>query len=312
MLGLATPLAAQSFGGIPQHEPLNPASASRSALLQLPYREASPGRWRVSLQFDYGSAIEYDVNQATGGTYLLDAELMRTSVNVSRDLGTRDFVMVQAGVQGAYDGLADGFFYWYHNLIGFYQPERLARPKNVFGYQFELPDRTIIRDRMAAALTDTRLTYGVRWTPYFQSAVTATLPTSTGPEGYGRGVPGIATIQTLRVRPISRVLVEATAGVGYTPRHGQLGPYQQTAFASASTGLRINLWGAQSIYGYLFYHTASYANTGFRSLDRREFTGDFGWMMKGKNGTEWRFGLAEDLAPGDAGIDLILKVGRTW
>lgn len=312
LTAVAVPAAAQSFGGLPQHEPLNPASAGRSALLALPYREAAPGRWRLAVDFDYGNAIEYDVEPGSGRTYLLDAELMRTQVQLSRDVGRRSFVMVQAGVQGAYDGFTDGFFFAYHKLIGFDQPERDARPKNLFGYEISLPDRSIVRERFGLGLTDTRLTWGVRWTPFLQSAITATLPTSTAPAGYGRGVPGVATVQTLRFRLAPPLLVELTGGLGYTPRHGDLAPYQKTFFASQSTGLRISLWGGQSIFGYLYYHTPYYQGTGFRSLDRREFTGDFGWMMRGKQGREWRFGLAEDLAPGDAGIDLILKVGRTF
>jgi hypothetical protein len=34
--------------------------------------------------------------------------------------------------------------------------------------------------------------------------------------------------------------------------------------------------------------------------------------MRDRQGREWRIGFSEDLAPGDAGIDLILKVGRTF
>ena len=33
--------------------------------------------------------------------------------------------------------------------------------------------------------------------------------------------------------------------------------------------------------------------------------------MRDRRGREWRIGFSEDLAPGDAGIDLILKVERT-
>ncbi len=309
---LAAPLAAQSDGGLPQHEPINPTAASRSALLLLPYQPARTGGWRTSVQFDYGNAIDYEIKASSGDAYLLDAELMHTRVQLTRDVRPNVWVGASAGVRGSYAGFADGFFVWYHKLISFEQPEREARPKNTFGYQLDLPDRSLVRESSGLFLDDVRLMAGVRHTPWLQSAVTLTLPTGTGPAGYGRGVPGTGYIASWRVRPVKPLLLEGTLGAGWTPRHGDLGPYQRTTFATGSTGLRLNLWGGQSIYGYFFYHSPYYEGTGFRSLDRRELTGDFGWIMRSKRGGEWRFGLGEDLAPGDAGIDLILKVGRSW
>lgn len=305
------PLLAQSFGGLPQHEPLNPASSSRSPLLLIPFQDAAARGWRTSVQVEYGNAIEYEVPTATT-QYLLDAELMRAQFQLRRDLSRTSFIAVQTGVQGAYDGVADGFFSWYHNLIGYHQPERLARPKNTFGYYVELPDRTIERERMGFALTDTRITFGHRVRPWLQLAATGTLPTSTGPAGYGRGVPAIGAVASARGRPFERLVVEAEAGVGYAPTHGDLSPYQRTTFANAATGFTFRLFAGNAVYGYLYYHSPYYQNTTIRSLDRRELTGDFGWIIRYKSGREWRFGLSEDLAPGDAGIDLVLKVGTTW
>lgn len=308
----AAPLAAQSAGGLPQHEPLNPIAASRSALLLVPYQPAFPRGWRVSVQADYGNAIDFQIKASSGDQFLLDAELMKTQIQVLRGVGSRAWIGAQAGVGGSYDGVADGFFEWYHRLISFEQPERDARPKNTFGYRLDLPDRTLIRERSGLYLDDLRLLAGVRHSSWLQSAVTVTLPTGTGPAGYTRGVPGVGYVATWRAQPAERVRFEGTAGAGFTPRHGDLGPYQRTTFATGSTGLRLRLWGGQSIFGYFFYHSPYYRNTGFPSLDRRELTGDFGWIMRSKSGREWRFGLGEDLAPGDPGIDLILKVGTSW
>jgi len=309
---VAVPLAAQSDGGLPQHEPLNPTATSRSALLLLPYQAPAPGRWRATVQVDYGNAIDLQIKGATGAAYLLDAELMRTSLQLRRDVGERGWVAAQAAIRGSYAGVADGFFVEYHKLIGFQQPERDARPKNSFGYQLDLPDRTLVRADSRAFLDDLRLSAGLRHSGWLQSAVTVTLPTGTGPAGYTRGVPGIGYVAAWRARPARVLVVEGTLGAGATPAHGDLAPYQRTTFATGSTGLRLTLWGGQSIFGYFFYHSPYYRDTGFPTLDRRELTGDFGWISRTRSGREWRFGLGEDLAPGDAGIDLILKVGTTW
>lgn len=312
LLRLAAPLTAQSDGGLPQHEPLNPLAASRSPLLLLPYQPYAPRGWRTTVQVDYGNAIDLQIKSASGSSYLLDAELMRTSVQVRRDLNARLWVGAQAGVRGSYAGFADGFFVQYHKLISFEQPERDARPKNSFAYQLDLPDRSLSRTASGAFLDDLRLIAGVRHSSALQSAVTVTLPTGTGPAGYTRGVPGVGYLASARTRLVGPLLVEGSAGAGLTPRHGDLSPYQKTAFATASAGARLRLWGNQSIFGYFFYHSPYYQNTGFPSLDRRELTGDFGWISRTKGGREWRFALGEDLAPGDLGIDLILKVGTSW
>lgn len=312
LLVAAPPLAAQSDGGLPQHEPLNPSAANRSALLLVPYQPIMARGWRTTVQVDYGNAIDFQIKQSSGDAYLLDAELMRTTVQLQRDLSPRIWVAAQAGVRGSYDGVADGFFDWYHRLISFEQPERDARPTNEFGYQLDLPDRSLTRAKRGLGLDDVRLMAGVRHAEWLQSSVTLTLPTSTMPTGYNRGVPGVGYVATWRARPARPLLLEGTFGAGYTPRHGDLSPYQRTTFATGSTGARINLWGGQSIFGYFFYHSPYYSGTGFPTLDRRELTGDFGWIMRSKSGREWRFHLGEDLAPGDPGIDLILKVGTSW
>jgi uncharacterized protein DUF3187 len=297
--------------GLPPHQPLNATSASRSRLAAEPYRAFAPGRWRVAANLEYGNAIEFD--STPRAHYLLDAEFMRTSLAVSRDVSRRSFVRVTVGATGAYAGFADGFFVWYHKLIHFTQPERIARPKNQFAYQLQLPDGAVVPRRpFKLALDDVRGTVGVRLSPSLQSTLSVTLPTATGPAGYGIGAVSIATVQTAHVELSSRFMFEGTFGLGYTPRHGDLSAYQRTLFASASTGLSLRLWGSQSVFGSLYYHSPYYRGTTLRSLDRRELTADFGWLARGRDGREWHIGFTEDLAPGDAGIDLILSIGRTW
>ncbi len=306
---LTAPSAAAQ--GLPQHEPLNPTSASRSGLYAQPYRALDPRGWQLGVRVSYGNAIESDSGR--GVRYLLDAEVLRVRLAASRDLSSSTFVSLDLGVGGADAGFADGFFVAYHKLIHFSQPERAARPRNVFGYVFDLPaGHEVVRAPVSLALGDTRATIGVRHSQSLQSVLSVTLPTATGPEGYGRGTVSVSTVQTVRLALSSRFLYEGTFGLGLTPRHGALAGFQRTTFASASTGISIRLWGSQSVYGYFFYHTPYYHDTGLRSLDRRELTGDFGWLARGRDGRAWFIGMSEDLAPGDPGIDLTLKVGRTW
>lgn len=308
----ATALApAMRAQGLPPHQPLNPSSSSRSGLGAESYRASAPGQWRVAAGFEYGNAIESD--STARGSYLLDAELMRAAVAVSRDLNIRTFARVEASATGAYAGFADGFFVWYHKLIHFTQPERVARPKNQFDYAFRLPDGSAVSRRpYALAFGDIRGTLGMRFGRSLQSTLTLTLPSATGPAGYGLGTISVGTVETVHLELSSRLVYEGGVGIGYTPRHGDLAAYQRTIFASASSGLSVRLWGSQSVYGRLFYHSPYYRGTTLRSLDRREMTADFGWLARGRDGREWHVDLTEDLAPGDAGIDLILQIGRTW
>lgn len=304
---LARGLGAQ---GLPAHEPLNPTSASRSGLYAQPFRALDPRRaWRAALAFDYGNAIESD----TAGTssYLLDAEIMRTSLALSRDLSARTFVELTVNTGGTRAGFTDGFFEWYHRVIHFRQPERAARPRNQFAYRFTLPDgSTISRSPSSFALGDARVTVGLRHGESLQSALSVTLPTATG--GQGRGVPSLAAVHTVHRELSSRVFYEGTFGLGLTPRHGDLAAWQRTRFASASTGFGLRLWGSQSVYGSFFWHSPYYRATGLRSLDRHELTADFGWLARGRNGRNWHISFTEDLGPGDPGIDLILRIGRTF
>jgi hypothetical protein len=306
-LVLARALGAQ---GLPAHQPLNPTSATRTGLYAEPYRAFDPGGgWRSGLSIEYGNAIESD----TAGTssYLLDAELMRSSLLLQRDLSPRVFAELELSAVGAYAGFTDGFFVWYHRLIHYTQPERAARPENVFGYRFSLPDgTTITRTPSALSLGDTRATLGLRHGESLQSVLSLTLPTATG--GYGRGVPSVSTVHTVHLELSPRVFYEGTAGVGFTPRHGDLSAYQRMLFASASTGFGFRLWGSQSVFGSFFYHSPDYHGTGLRSLDHHELTADFGWLARGRDGRDWYVSFTEDLGPGDPGIDLILRVGRTW
>jgi hypothetical protein len=72
------------------------------------------------------------------------------------------------------------------------------------------------------------------------------------------------------------------------------------------------VWGRQSLYANLFFHSPYYFDTTLPGLDLRELSLDFGWILQTRNGGDWRIGLTEDLEPGGPGVDLVLRVGRTF
>ena len=305
----AAPLGAQS---LPFHRPLNPLARSRTGLAAQPYVPFSPFGDRLSFSVEYGNAIDYELPEGAPLIYLLDAELMRTSVGYTRDLGARAFLALQVDAIGAYDGFADGFFDWYHDIIGYDQPEREARPTNTYDAEIALPDGTRLSiERRSLALGDVRGAIGYRHNLTQQTTFGLALPAGLALPGSGRTV-AVSAVHTLRLELTPDIVFEGSIGAGAAPRQGPLADYQRTAFLSGSTGLRIRLWGGQSIYGYFFGHSPYYRGTQLPSLDSREVTGDFGWIMRDRQGREWRVGFSEDLSPGDAGIDLILKISRTY
>jgi uncharacterized protein DUF3187 len=310
LLALAGPPAAAQ--GLPEYAPVNPVAASRSGLYFQPYREPAPGRLRLDVRLDYGNAIEYDLPQARP-SYLLDGEFLRFQVVAARDLRADVFVFGEASVEGAYGGFLDGFLNWYHNLWGFKLPERAARPNDTFAYELALANGiTLARSPSDLFLGDLRLGAGYRWVPGLQTAFSLTLPTSTGPDGYGRGTISVNAVSTARVRVAPPLTYEASLGLGWTPTHGALAPYQKVVFVSATSGLRFRFWGRQSLFANLFYHSPYYHGTTLPALDRRDLELDFGWLLATKTGREWRIGMTEDLEPSGPAIDLVFRLGASF
>lgn len=306
-LFLTPPARAQ---GLPAYRPVNPVADSRTVLGFEPFRAPSPRPWSGDLALDYASTIEH-VAEPTG-RFDLDSEILRLRLRVARAVGARAFVELDAGVGGGYPGFLDGFLHWYHGLLGITMPERERRPRDAFLYQLELPDGALLTRRSTGIfLGDVRLSAGLRHGRHLQTVATLTLPTSTAPAGYGRGVVGGGIVTTVRA-PLARPLVyEGSIGLGYTPRHGDLTAYQRTTFISGSSGLRWRFWGRQSIYANLFVHSPYYHDTTMPALDRRELSLDFGWILATRAGREWRLGLTEDLEPGGPGVDLVFRLGVT-
>jgi uncharacterized protein DUF3187 len=297
--------------GLPGFAPLNPMSSSRSGLYFQPFRDPAPGRWVGSMSLDYASVIEY--NRLTQADYVLDSELLRLSLGLSRDLGTRTFVALDASLGGAYAGFMDGFLNWYHGVLGISVSEREKRPSDSFLYVITLPDGSRVNRRGSNLfLRDMRVGLGIRLTPMLQSVLSLTLPTSTGPEGYGRGVPSAELLNTIRAHLNPRLVYEGSLNLGFTPRHGSLPRNQREVFLAATSGLRMRVWGRQSLFANLFYHSPYYFDTTLPALDSRELSLDFGWILQTHSGGDWRIGMTEDLEPGGPGVDLVFRIGRTF
>ncbi len=294
--------------GLPSYRPINPAATSRSSVVFEPFHEPRPGRWIVDAGVEYASTIEYNVLDEA--SYFLDSELLRVRATVSRDLGARAFAFAETEALGSYDGMLDGFLEWYHGLLGIDIPERERRPRDDFLYAADLEGRApLIRERSDLFLGDLRLGAGLRVHPLIQTVAAVTLPTSTGPVGYGRGVVSASILNTVRFTPSPRLIVEGSLSAGYTPSHGELADYQREVFAAGSAGMRWRFWGRQSLFGNLFLHSPYYRDAGVPALDRRELSFDFGWILAGSGGRELRVGMSEDLEPGGPAVDLVFRVG---
>ena len=297
--------------GLPDFAPLNPMASSRSGLYYQPYRDPAPGRWVATLGVDYASVIEY--NRPTRADYVLDSELLRVGLGLSRDLSAHTFVTIAGSVAGAYAGFMDGFLDWYHGALGIRVDEREQRPRDRFLYAVTLPDGSSVqRSRSSLFLQDVRVGFGARFGPKLQTVMSMTLPTSTGPEGYGRGTVSLGLLNTYRSQLQPGLVYEGSLGLGFTSAHGGLLEEQRRTFLAITSGLRLRVWGQQSLFANLFYHSPYYRGTTLPALDSRELSLDFGWILQSREGREWRIGLTEDLEPGGPGVDLILRVGRTF
>jgi hypothetical protein len=294
--------------GLPPYRPINPVAASRSGVSFEPFRAPRPGRWVADVGFEYASTIEYNV--LPEASFVLDSELLRVRAALSRDLSPRTFLLAEAELLGAYAGIFDGVLEWYHDLLGIEIPERERRPRNDFLYAADLNGRgPLLREPEDLFLGDLRVGLGVRTSRGVQSVLALTLPTNTGPAGYGRGVMSASLLNTIRLPLTPRLVFEGSLSGGYTPSHGALAGWQPELFLAGSSGLRWRFWGRQSLYGNLFLHSPYYRDTAIPALDRRDFSFDFGWILAGTSGRELRGGMTEDLEPGGPAVDLVLRLG---
>ncbi|MGE0552011.1 MAG: DUF3187 family protein [Gemmatimonadales bacterium] len=301
-----TPARAQ---GLPPYLPVNPLLTSRSGVYFQPYLDPKPG-WRVRMLLDYASAVEF--SSSPNASLVLDGELLRLDATVSRDVGT-GFVGAALGLNGVYNGFLDGFLDWYHDLTGLRVTAREVRPRNRFDYAIALPNGdSLTREASSAFLGDLRLFGGLRHSRAWQTVLAVTLPTTTGPTGFGKGATSLSAVTTLRSRPDRRVVVEGSMGLGYTPSHGDLAELQREWFHSASLGARLRFWGKQAAFVNVFYQSSNYQGTTLMPLDQRELTIDYGFLLKARGGPEWFLGMTEDLEPNGPAIDLSFRIGARW
>ncbi|PYP41550.1 MAG: hypothetical protein DMD43_06215 [Gemmatimonadetes bacterium] len=300
-------LAAQ---GLPPYASMNPMVFSRTGLATQPY--VTPGRrWHLAAVLDYASPVEYASNPRV--FYLMDAELMRLELTVTRDVRKNAFLLVQGSFNGAYDGSLDGFLQWYHDLVGLQVEARRIRPKNRFGYELDLADgRHLTYTNSAGYLGDLRLGAGIRHSPHWQTVVSVTLPTSAGTEGFTKGVASANATSMLRSDFWKRFTYEGSIGAGYTPTHGALSDLQHTTFLMISQGVRARVAGPFHLYTNLIYHSALYHDTGTSELDARELTIDSGGFLRFRRGPEWLAGITEDLEPSGPAIDVAFRFGARW
>jgi Protein of unknown function (DUF3187) len=298
---------------LPLMHPANPAAESRTGLYFQPFVPAAPG-WRVTTSLDYASMVELAFRFSLSDTlYLDDSEVLRVNLAATHDLGPRYFVSGEAWVGGSYNGFMDGFLNWYHGLFGIKFPEREERPRNRYDYFYKFPDGHVLRfARQDFGLGDLRLGIGRRHDQRLQSVLSLTLPTSTMGDGYRRGTISLSLLNTWRAPLTTRLVYEGSAGVGFTPRHGPLSARQRQVFVLGTSGLRWRTTGELWSFANLFLHSPYYSGTGALALDRADFTIDFGWMIRGKSGREFRFGMSEDLLPSGPAVDANFRLGMTW
>lgn len=312
-LALATTPSIINAQSLPILHPINPVAESRSGLYFQPL--VAPGRgWRVATGLDYASMAEIGFyGSLADSAYLLDAEVLRLNLNVTHDLGPKYFVSGEAWAGGSYNGFLDGFLTWYHGLFGIRYPERDNRPSNSFGYFYR--DRTGREYRFKSkgfGLGDLRFGLGRRHGSSGQSVLSITVPTNTMGDGFARGTPSLSLLNTYRVKATPRLIYEGSASVGYTPINGPLSDYQNQLFVLGTSGFRWRTFGGLWSFANLFLHSPYYSDTGAGQLDRWDFTIDFGWMIRGKSGREFRFGMTEDLLPGGPAVDANFRLGFAW
>lgn len=312
----AAAAAAAATVTLPEHTPLNPFVAARSGLHVQPLLPPAAG-WPLSAIVEYGSTVERNLNFPD--SYLFDAEMVRVRLQLRRDFSPRWFGVAEWGVAGVQAGVADRLFEQYHELINFTMEERDSRPRDTFGDRLFVGREGIaqVRQPHAPRPTDLRLGVGARaggarrQSVLSQTMLSVTVPTAPASSVYSRGVASVSLLQTLHGTPTPRLVLEAVAGVGFTPTHGILTPVQRTTFMLGSGAARLRLWGNHAVFATLYGQTPTYRDTGFPELDLADIGIDFGYLWRSPGGRQWRVGLTEDVRRRDPGVDLVLKIGTT-
>ena len=167
-------------------------------------------------------------------------------------------------MNGAYNGFLDGFIDWYHDLFHFPTGARKIRPRNQFGDSLSIAGGPhLVRSRPGAYLGDVRLGAGFRHSSHWQTLVSATLPTNTGPEGFRRGTVSINAVTTIRSDFGKRFTYEGTLGArrDALARRPRGVPAQRLPDGDAR-GCAPASPGPFHLYTNLIYHSSLYHDTG--------------------------------------------------
>ncbi len=296
---------------LPPYVPVSPVLAARSPLYAQPLAPMTPG-WAGWIVTDYTNAIEQR-SSGDGRTMLLDAELLQVDLWARRGIGRKSFLIINLPLRGGYDGHLDAFLNWYHDLIGIPVPARNHRPENRFAWETGFPGKDFSRERPGSFIGDLRVGVGREIGPA-QLTATVTLPTTTaGEEDWGRGTVGAAVSAAMPLYRSSRLALEGSLAVGWTPTHGQLAEWQRSWFAGGSTGLWWKAIGQQAIFGTLWIQSSNWHGTGFPQMDGMEITLDFGGLIRlGEGWPAIQVGMTEDLLPRGPAVDAGFKLGVQW
>jgi hypothetical protein len=301
-------LPAQS---LPPYAPINPLVASRSPLYSQPVT-GNPSGWSLRTMIDYSSAIESSM-ASDRRTYLLDAELLQADVWVQRRLTENLFALGNIGVRGGYAGQLDGFFNWYHDLVGLPVAARTRRAENRYAWKFALPDVTVERARPGTFISDLRLGVGAVVGPT-EVVASIVLPTAlTDAAGWSRNSVGVSLAASAIVVSQPRFTLEAGLSLGYSGADQMFAKYQREWFVGARAGMTWQFVGRQSLYASVWTQSAGYHDTDINAMEAPEVTIDFGGLLYlGRSWPQLQLGMTEDLYPRGAAIDAGFKLGVRW
>ena len=288
---VALPPVAQ---GLPAFAPDQPGRRlAQRTLASSPTASPSPGRWSLGSALDYASAIEY--NDAPPRDYVLDTELLRLRLRVARDLGPQTFVLLDAQVGGALRRVPGRL----PRLVP--RPARHRGPRSASAAR-----RTSSSTRIDAAgrqrgRSGTRATcswatsgsaLGLRLRPALQTVALADASDlhRTGGLRARRGLGGRCSTRCA-LRSASRLIYEGSLRRGLHADARPLSPVPARAtFVAASSGLRSGSGASSRSTGTSSTTRRTTRDTTLPSLDRRELSLDFGWMLATKGGASGGWG----------------------
>ena len=265
----------------PPYRPINPVAASRSGLSFEPFHAPRPGRWVA----DVGARVRQHHR-------IQRPARRRSSCSTRSCCGSRrpsPATWVRERSCWPRPSCRRGLRRHLRRIAGVVP--RSARDRHsragapAAETTFSTPRTWPEGDRWCASRAisssgDVRLGVGLRVHPRVQSVVALTLPTNTGPEGYGRGVVSASLLNTaagaahaaagLRGQPLRRVHSRARTADRLAARASSFPAAPGCVGASGDANRSTAISFSTSPY----YH-----DTALPALDRRDLSFDFGWIL---------------------------------